>query len=357
MINVSVLGSISASVSGSGPIAVSVYGSTQSLDGSIGPLTPVGSGNSVASGGSLASSSFALSPEKPTEMIWLSTRLETGSFSFSVKTSTGYAAVMWWDGTVTTGGTGNAGSYLTLSKTIPTSGSYARSAPKSVYVWAVSSAGSLIQSGAITGFAASSRKVTALNVSDCESLASLSCDTNGMEFLGVSRCPALTSLLCFGNRIRSLDITTCPALVALYCQNNLIEFLDVSKCTKLIVLQCNSNLIPSLDIQYTPDLVSLFCNNNLISSLSFTVAKKVTSLNCSNNKITTIRAPGVSFASPYGANLENNFLPASGLNQFYSDLAVSASPSEPVAIYVAGNIGAFADNPSIATGKGYVVYG
>jgi hypothetical protein len=341
---------VSASSVASSPISVSVYGSATTLDGTVGSLTPVSSSSSSVSQGG-----YALSPEKPTEMVWLSTRLEAGSFGVSIKSSTGYVAVMWWDGSVSTYGTGNAGAYISITKTIPTSGAYARSAPKSVYLWAASGPGAYIQTGVITGLLAASKKITALNVSDCESLASLSCDTNDMEHLSVSRCTSLASLACYGNRLRSLDILTCPALTTLYCQNNRLESLDVSKSTKLIILQCNTNSIPTLNLASNPDLVSVFCHNNLISSLSFTVAKKVTSLNCSNNRITVIRAPAVSFANPYGANLETNLLSADSLNQFYSDLAVAAS--QGVAIYVAGNVGAESDSTAVAVGKGYVVYG
>jgi hypothetical protein len=288
-------------------------------------------------------------------MIYLSTCLDSGTFSVSVRSSTGYVAVMWWDGTNSVFGSGNSSSYITVSKTIPTATAYVRSSPKTSYIWSTTSAGSGLQSGDITGFSCPSKKIIALSVSDCTAMTALSCDGNLMEFLDISRCSALTSLTCYGNRLRSLDITPCTLLAYLYCQSNLLTTLDVTKSPLLRTLQCNDNSIASLNLSLSTALLELFCYNNLLTSLSITTSPSLTSLNCSNNRLTSLRAIGCSLYSPYGGNIESNLLSSAALNQFYSDLGQAGSVSAP--LFVAGNTGISGDTPSIATGKGYAVNG
>jgi Leucine-rich repeat (LRR) protein len=325
--------------SGSSPISVSVQGGAQSA-------------SSSGESSSTPKQSYVIAPEKPPGMIYFSTRLETGTFGMAVRSSTGYVAVMWWDGTTNTYGTGAASSYFLITKIVPTTSFYARSAPKSVYVWPTTSA-SLIQYGSITGFSCPGRKITAMSLADCTALTALTVDSNLMEHLDLTRCSAISSLACYGNRLRSLDITTCTGLVSLYCQNNLLSYLDVTLATGLLTLQCNDNQIGSLNLTYSTLLAELFVYNNLLTSLTIAGSPFLASLNCSGNRLTTLRAIGISLDSTYGANIENNLLSASALNQFYSDLAVGGDAP----IYVAGNIGTTSDDPSIATGRGYQVYG
>jgi hypothetical protein len=100
--------------------------------------------------------------------------------------------------------------------------------------------------------------------------------------------------------------------------------------------------------------------------------------NVSGNEISKLRAEAVSLSSSPGyyqggywnwtnhtfvqgpyvpgvmeqGNLSTNSLNAASLDQFYSDLLSGTG-----ALYVAGNPGISADDPTIATGKGYTVYG
>lgn len=352
---------ISARVIGSGSVQTSVSGSSTVFSASpTRSLVSVGvysAGQSPLSGVQPTTEIRGLqtiSPDKPAEMAWMSTRLDSGTFGISAKSSTGYVAVLWWDGTVQGFGSGNQTQYISVTRAVPASGAYARSAPKSVYVWPATSLTSFIQSGygTLTGLACSSKKITALSVADCVSLAALSCDSNNMEHLDVSRCSLMTNLACHGNRLRSLDISTLPLLGSLFCQSNILESLDVSMNPAMQVLQCNSNSLKTLNLAYSVNLRSLFCQDNSIASLNLSSCPLLTGMNCSNNEITSLRALNVSFESLYGANIENNLLTWQALNQFYSDLKV-APPGQSPAIYAAGNPGAGDDLQSIATGKGY----
>ena len=343
-------------------IAVSIAGSS-SISASVG--SGGGAISVTASGGQFASNSatptvqqvqtFSIAPEKPPGMIYLSTRLDSGVFSVSVRSSTGYFQALWWDGVSGSYGSGNASSYSTVSRAIPTTSAYIKSSPKSVYIWPTTNTGAGLQSGDITGLSCASRKITALSVSDCPLLTTLSCESNSMEFLDVARCTSLSSLSCYGNRLRSLDISTCTALLYLYCQSNLLTYLDVKNSPLLRTLQCNDNSIASLDLSVSTALIELFCYNNLLSSLAITTSPSLTSLNCSGNQLTALRAVGASLISPYGANIESNSLSSTALDRFYADLGLAGTAGAPV--FAAGNPGIGSDTPSIATGKGYTVYG
>ena len=263
---------------------------------------------------------------------------------------------MWWDGTNQLIGNGNSSSYFQVTKSVPTTTSYQKSSPKSVYIWPTSlGANSYLQSGDITGLSCPSKKIIALSVSDCTAMTALSCEGNSMEFLDISRCSALTTLTCYGNRLRSLDITTCTLLAYLYCQSNLLTALDVSKSPLLRTIQCNDNSIASLNLSINTALIELFCYNNLLTSLAVATSPSLTSLNCSNNRLTSLRAVGCRLYSPYGGNIESNLLSGAALDQFYTDLGLSGTAGVP--LYVAGNTGISSDTPSIATGKGYTVNG
>jgi len=345
---------VSVSVAGSSLVSASV-GSSSSVISATATGGVFSSGESSSTSTSQQPQAFSIAPGKPPGMIYLSTCLDSGTFSASVRSSTGYVQAMWWDGVTSGYGSGNSSSYITVSRAVPTTSAYIKSSPKTVYIWPTTNTLAGLQSGDITGFSCPSKKIIALSVSDCTAMTSLSCDGNSMEFLDVSRCSALTTLTCYGNRLRSLDITPCTLLTHLYCQSNLLTTLDVTKSPLLRTLQCNDNSIASLNLSLSTALLELFCYNNLLASLAITTSPSLTSLNCSNNRLTSLRAVGCRLYSPYGGNIESNLLSSAALDQFYSDLGQAGSASAP--LFVAGNAGISGDTPSIATGKGYAVNG
>ena len=130
------------------------------------------------------------------------------------------------------------------------------------------------------------------------------------------------------------------SLTALNCDGNSLTSLDVSGLTALTYLSCYYNSLTSLDVSGLTALTTLFCTN------------------CS---LTSLRAQNVGFSGGYyhywgvasdAANLSYNQLGAAALDQFYTDLAAGDSP-----LLVFDNPGTTGDDPSIATAKGYTVYG
>lgn len=369
--------SITASVSGGSPAVSASSGSTSGSitvsSGSLSSSPTVTSGYGVegfstayvtgqspytvfSPTGPSGSSTVAVAnlvPYKPEEYGWLTSILETGSLSFSVKTSTGYAAVLWWDGSISVYGSGNADAFMSAQKSIPISGNWSRSSPKQVFVWPCV-AGAATLSGTLTGLSCPSRKITALSVADCGSLTSLDCSSNLIDYLDIRSTPALQELFCYGNRLGSLDLSDSTALKAVYCQSNYLASLVTTKNTLLETLQCDNNLIQTLALTTNTLLQSLYCQYNKLASINLGANTRLRNLNCSSNLINALVIPsGVTLSGQFGCNLSYNILDAAALNAFYTSLGAVSSGY----LFVSGNPGSAGDNPSIATAKGYTVYG
>jgi len=108
-------------------------------------------------------------------------------------------------------------------------------------------------------------------------------------------------------------------------------------------------------------LTSLDCFGNSLTSLDVSGLTALAMLNCKGNPLTSLRAQNVglsggfyysSVSASYSAIISDNQLGAAALDQFYTDLAAGTSP-----LLVFNNPGTAGDDPSIATNKGYTVYG
>jgi hypothetical protein len=91
--------------------------------------------------------SESLLHELPEGYLGMEFRDGAGNVSFRIKTTTGYAAVLWWDGTVTMHGSGAPLSNIAPSKEVASTGSWRQSAPKPVVIWSCVSATSAVRSG------------------------------------------------------------------------------------------------------------------------------------------------------------------------------------------------------------------
>jgi hypothetical protein len=78
-------------------------------------------------------------------------------------TSTGYAAIKWWDGTIEIFGDGTT-NIIEISKSIPTSSAWDGSCPKEIYLWPATNISNSTFSGNMTIFGATSVSYVELNV-------------------------------------------------------------------------------------------------------------------------------------------------------------------------------------------------
>ena len=240
----------------------------------------------------------------------------TGNVSGFARSTTGYIKVEWWDSTSNVYGMGVAGNNLAWSKAAGGAGS------KTLLIYPSDASGNL--SGSLT---------------------SLLCNNNSLTSLDVSGLTALTNLFCDGNSLTSLNVSGLTALTNLTCFSNSLTSLDVSGLTALTYLDCQVNSLTSLDVSGLTALTNLFCNNNSLTSLRAVGAVFDTGKwkNKKKGRATVVQA------------IFSNQLNAAALNQFYTDLGAT-TPGTGF-LDVSGNSGITTDDPTIATNKGYVVFG
>ena len=382
----------------------------------------------------VAASAILAEPEEqlnPPGMARLVTVQDSGTVSLSALSTTGYIAALWWDGSVQVFGSGSAGSDVTVSKSVPSSGNWSKSAPKEIFIWSCT-AGNATQSGDLTGLDCWDTAITSLNVSGLTALTTLYCWGTAIASLNVSGLTALTTLYCNGcTAITSLNVSGCTALTTLYCGGNTaLTSLNVSGLTALTTLDCGGNTaLTSLNVSGLTALTGLYCNGctaltslnvsgltalttldcwgtaiaslnvsgltalvelhchstGSLASLNVSGCTALTELQCGGTSIaslnvsgltalttlycggctslTSLRAVGVA-PSGYGnasattgyvnISVFNANLSAAALNQLYTDLG---TVTYAATIGVAGNPGTASDDPTIATAKGYTVYG
>jgi hypothetical protein len=355
-------------------------------------------GDGTTPGGNEIVSGDRVPQQNPTGMARMVTVRSSGSVNVTVRSTTGYVASRWWDGSVQVFGSGAPGSDISVSKAVPASGNWSASSPKEIFLWSCT-AGNATQSGHMTrllcqtngvgnalasldvsGLASlasldcSFNQLTSLNVSGLAALGTLSCNSNQLTSLDLSRLTSLTSLNCSGNQLNSLNVSGLAlleflgsdanqltslnvsgltSLRYLGCISNPITSLNASGCTAMEVMDCYDNYqLTSLNVSGLTSLTSLICYNTQLTSLNLSGLSSLRVMDFSNAQITSLRAVGVSLSDAGLSNVTNNALNASALNQFYADLAPGSAT-----IAVIGNPGVAGDSPAIAVAKGYTIFG
>jgi hypothetical protein len=217
--------------------------------------------------------------------------VHTTSPGVTVKTDTGYARVVRWDGTQgAVAGTGAADSNITPSFGTAPASPYNTRIPKFFAVLPCNSGGTI--TGNITTLTCSSH-ITALDVSGLTSLTSLTCAGLQLTALDLSGLTALTSLDCNNNQLTALDLSGLAALTSLNCSNNQLTVLDVSGLTELTALTCGTNLLTALDVSGLTELTALTCGTNLLTALDVSGLTELTALICAYNQLTALDVSGL----------------------------------------------------------------
>lgn len=97
------------------------------------------------------------------------------------------------------------------------------------------------------------RKLTKLEILECESCALTELKVNGLS--------NLKRFLCAENKLTSLDVSGLTKLGLLYCYRNQLTSLNLAGVTSLVTLSCHTNKLTELDISMLPALNELRCGN------------------------------------------------------------------------------------------------
>ena len=289
----------------------------------------IGDGQTV--GGNEIVSGEKAPQQNPPGMVRIVSIRDSGTLSINAKSTTGYVAARWWDGSVAVFGAGVAANTITVSKAVPTTGNWIKSAPKEIFIWSCVNADAS-QSGDLTFIASGlNSKITAIDVRGLLSLTSL-----GMT----------------GDPLTSLDVRGLTALTSLNCGSNFLTELDITGLAALDFFQCdNSNIATPLNFTGMPAISYISFGGNKVPSLNISGLTSITNLDGRNNLLTSVRAAGTSLPDTNPVRLWSNSLSAAALNQFFTDLAPGNA-----SIYVDSNPGAATADVSIATAKGYTVF-
>ena len=315
------------------------------------------------------------------------------NFLGAVRSTTGYVAIRWWDGTLQIIGNGVPATTHTFTKAVPSSGAYSSYSPKEVYYWAATGSTNAFPpstSGAgITYFSASGQRLTAVDVHGAP-LTDLNLPSNYIQSLNVANQTLLTNLYVTNNPIRYMDIANCPALTQFSMSYSpLAGTLDLSHLPMLTSVSfiampnlqqikfCKNGPLYSLDTYNLTSLKSIdlsglenlgsisLSSSPLLESIEVFSGSNLVFLSCYNSpSLSSVRVPGAvlggyqhpsyTWSFSNGGDLRNCNLSAAALNQFYTDLGAAVGYG---VISVDGNPGVSSDNPSIATAKDYIIYG
>ena len=202
----------------------------------------------------------------------------SGSIGFNIRTTTGYATVLWWDGT---------------EETISGEGDWD---PLIDGPYAIYGMDSLLGANKfLAGNTAASKKIQAW------SSTSTGKRSGDIVYFSTKRGGTTSH----PNRFTLLDVSTLTGLKVLNCVNNRITSLgDIGACKNLVTLVCSKNDIVTLNTSRNTNLLSLFCNHCDITSL--TINPQLKRLGASSNPFTT-------FSLPSGSVIEEVYLNDSAL--------------------------------------------
>lgn len=313
-------------------------------------------GDGSTAGGVLANNSVTprIQQQNPPGMIKGISALSSGNLAFIARSTTGYVAVMWWDGSVSTAGTGAAGSNISFSKAVPASGAYSLSSPKTFYVWSCVGSSDAAKSGEMTRFSTySNQGIVELYVNNLSGLLWLSvvgplptssvpaANTTyiGLSSLDLSGVTGLTTLELSGQTITTLDLSeqanltsislsgcaylsdlVLPVSASIYTfsanhsnlnslnlsatnslatlgslniRNSKLTSLNVSGFTGLSYLDARDNLLTSLGVSGCTALLTIYAQNNQLTSVVLSGCTDLRGVDLGGNQLTSVRAVGV----------------------------------------------------------------
>jgi len=232
---------------------------------------------------------------------------------FNIRTTTGYATVLWWDGTEETI-SGELqwdlrdGPYAIfgMDSWFPANKALAgnTSASKKIQAWSSTSTGKrsgdivYVSTTKLHTYTRNSSRYTALDVSTLTGLKVLDCANNRITSLGdIGACKNLVTLICSKNDIVTLNTSRNTNLLGLFCNHCDITSLTINP--QLQRLGASSNPFTTFSLPNGSVIAEVYLNDSALTTLSLTNLSTLTVLGC--------RGEGTLHAIPgnYGSNRRN----------------------------------------------------
>lgn len=165
---------------------------------------------------------------------------------------------------------------------------------------------------------------------------------------------ALTILDISDNPLVSIDVSAVNSLEDLDASDTLLTELDVSQNDNLIELEVNRSSLNSVLLSPALEYVSLRTNN--IASIDLSLCVDMRYVELDRNILTSISIPANWTGNDVGyLSVEHNLLSGQILDNLYNTLGTANGSKNAIVVYE--NPGVNDDDPSIATAKGWNVFG
>jgi Leucine-rich repeat (LRR) protein len=232
------------------------------------------------------------------------TSTKTTAISATVKSSTGYAMIMNYDGTygstgeATPNATAKVGSVdpdaqITVTGRAPASPFNTR-LPKFYAIYPCDASGNL--SGDLTYLALYNNQLTSIDVTALSELTYLSLSSNLLTSIDVTGLSELTYLGLSNNQITGIDLTGLSVLNSLSLNNNQLTSIDLTglSAVAIVSLTLTGNQLTSIDVTGLSVLETLHIGYNQLTSIDLTGLSVVRDLRLNNNQLTSIDLTGLS---------------------------------------------------------------
>ncbi|MDY6206726.1 MAG: hypothetical protein SPI30_08310 [Prevotella sp.] len=133
-----------------------------------------------------------------------------------------------------------------------------------------------------------------IDLRDCKSLKTLSCDNNRITDLILKGTVQLAELSCKGNRMVSLDLSEHAALQKVDCSQNILSSLNVNNLPKLTQLYCSENQLRGKELDGVIDNLPKYEGEQKGSLyvLNSDADEKVERNQCNDNQVKALREKG-----------------------------------------------------------------
>jgi hypothetical protein len=237
----------------------------------------------------------------------------TSSSMGTCGTTTGYARVVRWDGTLAAQiGTGVPGNNITINIGAVPTGQY-RNYPIPIGIIPVANGGSVafgditslsiggyevistrvIGLGLMTVLSISNNLLTSIDLSGLTLLSQLYIETNSITSLNVSQLASLSTLWASYNRFTTLSISGLSNLVTLRAYGGQLKSLDLADLPNLSSVLVSDSQIASINLQNLPLLSQLQANNCQLTRINLTDFPTLQMVYLNNNKLRSIELSGM----------------------------------------------------------------
>lgn len=296
-----------------------------------------------------------------------------------LRSSTGYARYLHPDGTL--GAVGGSGSDLTANQVIipDMAAPYNTRMPRVYEGFPCNAAGESVAGAFFTEIQIADAEITAFDGSRLSKLTNLRVNGNLLTSLDLKGMPSLATLHVHANPITGIDMRSVSKLTWLMLGGPLmgkhfdatsfkqlralhiaaspnLETVDISGLPLLnnfVVGGCP--LLTSINHEGSNAFFRFWVSGSNLSVLDLSTKPLLIGTTLSNNKLTSLTLPPGWTGQGDMIRINNNLLNSASLDAIYTSLGTFSGGKG--GINVSSNPGTLADNPTIATLKGWPVYG